>query len=114
MLGNGNSRIKEKETQGAGHSQGPATIHYGPHIGKARSGGRRKAKEHRKLSPITDSIDFQSRSDGTVLFTIICLVVQLSFSGTRISDVLYPRVNTMLVHYGTVVYIDFTEALPAL
>ena len=62
ILSNGNSRSKEKETQGAGHSQGPATIHYGPHIGKARSGGRRKAKEYRKRSPITNGIDFQSGS----------------------------------------------------
>lgn len=54
-----------------------------------------------------------SSSKSYFLFSIIRLVVQLSFSGTRFSDVLYPRVNTMPVHYGTVVYIDFTEALPA-
>ena len=84
MLGNGNSRSKEKETQEAGRSQGPATIHYGPHAGKARSGGRRKAKEHRELSPITDGIDFQSRSDGTVLLTIICLATAIAACVLRV------------------------------
>lgn len=32
------------------------------HTGKARSGGRRKAKEYSKRSPVTDGMDFQSGS----------------------------------------------------
>lgn len=53
ILGNGNSRSKEKETQGAGRSQGPATIHYGPHRERHEvvAGGRLKSTANEVQSP---------------------------------------------------------------
>lgn len=84
VLGNGKQQEQRKGDTGSRTLPRTATIHYGPHAGKARSGGRRKAKEHRELSPITDGIDFQSRSDGTALLTIICLATAIAACVLRV------------------------------